>query len=443
MGGVGKTQTALAYVHKMKYYYDYVFWISGVNHATLLSGYHDIASKTGCMTNLSDTDALRVAKKMLDWFQIQRNWLLVIDNVDDVTVIKGLVPSTESKGHTLITTRNPNTKGIPAEGIELDVLGLDEAMELFSKLSNVTGWSSDSTSSEFETKNVVEELGRLPLAIEQAAAYIRETGRNINDYLVAYRESRDNRKILHNWIPDGIWNYERSLATTWKISVDLIDKKCPEAVRLLHLFAFLNPDIIMLDFLRDGAKALDEDLQVVVVDTLKLDSVLLHLQRFSLIKRMYGGQSIQIHRVVQESIQIAMTEKNWLNWWRIVGNLCFEAFPSELEPRNWLVCRTYEEQLTVPLSKSPIIKTDDAIPRACSMVAVFLLHEGKFKQAEILARKAHQSYTEIHNDRHPDTLRAMANLAGTYMESGAVGRGGRAGGDGVGGQQGGAGRPAP
>ena len=91
MGGVGKTQIALAYVCDKKAYYDFVFWISGVNHAAILSGYQDIASKTGCSPELSESNLSETIKRVLDWLQRHGKWLLVIDNVDDVTVIKGLL----------------------------------------------------------------------------------------------------------------------------------------------------------------------------------------------------------------------------------------------------------------------------------------------------------------------------------------------------------------
>src|SRR5271169_6827685 len=91
LGGVGKTQTALAYIHARKEYYNSIFWISGVSHVTLLSGYQEIASTTNCVKGLVESNPSKIAKKVLDWLQQQTNW---IDNLDDVTVIEGLLPST-------------------------------------------------------------------------------------------------------------------------------------------------------------------------------------------------------------------------------------------------------------------------------------------------------------------------------------------------------------
>src|SRR5437762_5367542 len=122
LGGVGKTQTALEYVHTKKEYYNSIFWISGVNQATLLTGFQQIATETKCITITNESKPFETAKQVLSWLQKQTNWLLVIDNLDDISVITGFIPVIECKGHTLITTRNPNSKGIPAQGVEVDNL---------------------------------------------------------------------------------------------------------------------------------------------------------------------------------------------------------------------------------------------------------------------------------------------------------------------------------
>ena len=129
MSGVGKTQTALAYSYNLNENYHSVFWISGVNQAAILSGFEKIRTETGCImeaSNLTET-----AKLVIKWLQEQENWLLVIDNLDDVSIIEGFLPSTDCMGHTLIMTCNPNTNRIPAQGIEVEILDIDVGAKLF------------------------------------------------------------------------------------------------------------------------------------------------------------------------------------------------------------------------------------------------------------------------------------------------------------------------
>lgn len=98
MGGVGKTQTAIAYVHEYKAQYDRIYWISAAVEASLLSGFQEIASRSG-ITSSNDTDAKGVAQKVLAWLRQQENWLLVIDNLDNIELIDNYLPERSPTKH--------------------------------------------------------------------------------------------------------------------------------------------------------------------------------------------------------------------------------------------------------------------------------------------------------------------------------------------------------
>jgi hypothetical protein len=125
-----------------------------------------------------------------------------------------------------------------------------------------------------------------------------------------YRKSRSIRQKLFKRVPENAHKYPYSIATTWKMSFDIIkdDPESPQAIQLLTLFAFLNPDLILLEFLEAGASALDESLRNLLNDAIEMDQVITVLERFSLIKRIQGGHGIWIHRLVQEVIQHDLRE---------------------------------------------------------------------------------------------------------------------------------------
>src|SRR5436190_8141500 len=83
MGGIGKTQTALEYVYTNKTNYDRIYWITAVDQASLLSGYQKIAKRAGLQI-ASDLSPVEIAEVVLSWLQGQPNWLVVIDNLDDI-----------------------------------------------------------------------------------------------------------------------------------------------------------------------------------------------------------------------------------------------------------------------------------------------------------------------------------------------------------------------
>jgi hypothetical protein len=177
MGGVGKTQIAIEYVYQHETTYQDIYWISAADQTAFLSGFQEIAQRTGCLNGRIALEPIQLAKEVLSWLRTQENWLLIVDNLDDEGIADGLLPETRKGGHVLITTRNQTTKNIPAEGLEVPVLCENDAIDLLCIRSEAT----DSAMPSFRcvVSEIVQELGYLALAIEQAAAFIRSVNLNI------------------------------------------------------------------------------------------------------------------------------------------------------------------------------------------------------------------------------------------------------------------------
>jgi len=110
-----------------------------------------------------------IAKFVVSWLREQDDWLLVIDNLVDVTVVDGYLPDSTTGGHTLITTRNPNSDGIPAAGIEIGVLSKDEAIDPLCLRSKLTEYYD----ADVEEKIVCEVGYLLPLKLQHI--YVKQT----------------------------------------------------------------------------------------------------------------------------------------------------------------------------------------------------------------------------------------------------------------------------
>lgn len=216
LGGVGKTQLAIEYVVTHKHYYTGIYWITAVNQAELFAGFQKIAAKTGCVTTNLDPEDM--ARAVLEWLGERDRWLLVLDNMDDISVAGDYLPSLRSGGgHLLITSRDPNAIGIPAEGLEVDVLDVSDAKTLLLRRSNLQIESIHPNQAvENEAIRIVETLGCLALAIEQAAAYIREVLKDIFGFMNLYSS---HRKTLHSRRTRGNWDYRWEVATTWLLSL--------------------------------------------------------------------------------------------------------------------------------------------------------------------------------------------------------------------------------
>ena len=191
MGGIGKTQCALGYVYANRDGYDRIYWIPAVDRSSLLSGYQTIA-KAARLDYLQNASPIEIANEVLLWLRQQSNWLLVIDNLDDINVANDLLPENGAQKHTIITTRNPNAEGIPAKPFEVPLLDLNDSIDLLSTLSKIK--IQPDSPEEHQAAEIVRKLGYLPLAIEQAAAYVREVTVNFSAFLEEYER---NHKKLH------------------------------------------------------------------------------------------------------------------------------------------------------------------------------------------------------------------------------------------------------
>jgi len=327
LGGVGKTQLALEYVYAHKGEYDRVYWISAVSEATLFSGFQEIAKRTQCVPSITNLNPSEVTITVLEWFNTHENWLLVIDNLDQIEVIDGYLPIQSKGRHTLITTRNPYSDHIPAEGLKVGELDLDDAIELLLLRSRV-GAAGETSGAKTEAAEIVKELACLPLAIEQASAYIREASRDLFKFLPSYR---NDRKTHHARLSKGNRSYySGSVSTTWHLSFERIEQNNSDAPKLLRLLSFLNPDGILTDFLDTGKEGLSAELAEIVSQDDRLNEALAELERFSLIGRqddISSGQTILIHRLVQSVIKDDMSPDIFSTMMEAVIGLCDSAFP--------------------------------------------------------------------------------------------------------------------
>lgn len=411
MGGIGKTQCALKYVYSFRESYERVYWITAVDQAALLSGYQTIA-KEAKLPGLTNANPIEIAFTVRSWLRQEQSWLIVFDNLDDIKVADGLLPENGPGKHTLITTRNPKTTGIPAEPLEVPLLEADDCLNLLSALSSI---KIQPMAAEYEqAQEIVKSLGYLPLAIEQAAAYVQEV---TGDFAAFSEEYLRNRKDVSRWVSTGNRQYEHSVATTWSMSFQVAQKDHPSAARLLQLFAFLNPDGILIEFLQAGIAAFDDSLQAVLSNQIEMAKALIELEKLSLIKWDRRNKSISIHRLVQAFITDGMSKEKWSSTVNTVINLFDEAFPTQVTFEIYPLCRLYQSQVlesllrlkTIPSRRLAAIKV---------RVGVFLREDGKYDESEKLLVEALQISTDVLGPEAPETLVVMLFLAWTYGEKG-------------------------
>src|SRR5579862_9869031 len=215
----------------------------------------NIAKKAGLSSELKGEEQLQAVRQ---WIERQKNWLLVLDNVDDLRLfLKGfsrpkagdlLAPSPElvhfipkgSTGTILWVSRDKDIVGTLVDveqGIHVEQMTNPEGLALFRKLSQsrLTG-----NPSEVEDK-LLQHLGHLPLAISQAAAYIRKTSEPVEAYLKKLESSEERQfRLLDKEFIDRHRRSEapNSLMQTWIISMEQLSRESKDAETILRTVAF-------------------------------------------------------------------------------------------------------------------------------------------------------------------------------------------------------------
>jgi len=422
LGGIGKTQIALEFVYRSQTSYRGIYWISAITQESLLNGYEKIGKQANIPIT-QDLKLIAVVEQVLLQLKRTPNWLLVVDNLDDIDVLSTqnlgdpniinlLLPELGPGQHTMITTRNPNADHIPAQAKEVSLFKEADSVALLSSLSGIP--ILPGSEEEKVVQQIAKELGNLPLALSQAGAYIKQKSGGFAQYLKHYTLYRSR---VNSWIPKGPRPYPHSVATTWIMSFNEIRKSNSTAARLFQLLAFFNPDGILIEFLKSGTKGMDNDLERLVFDEFEFTEALSSFEMFSLIKWDKQSNNIVIHRLVQAVVKDEMSEMDLTTFRPMMVDMCDQAFPEGWNNDNRALCRRYIGQVMGPLvdpDASETVKFAEVMYR----VGWFLRDDGKIVDSEHILVRSRKVYLTILGVEHPDTLRSMNNLAATYRDQG-------------------------
>jgi DNA-binding XRE family transcriptional regulator len=305
LGGIGKTQIAIEYAYRFHHEYRSVFWIQADSHETITASYLAIADILD-MPEKNEQDQHRIVKAVIRWLNTHSHWLLIYDNVENFVSVQQMLPTTHL-GSILLTTRSQAT-GSTALPIEIAELSPEEAVSFLLRRAKVLGYDEPlyqvNPADQAAASAIAESLGRLPLALDQAGAYIEEHRCSFSDYLTLYQKHRT--VLLHKRGNLGT-DHPHSVAVTFALTFAQVQQCNPAAAELLRLSAFLAPDAIPQELLTDGAPYLGPLLQPVATDPLLLDRAFKDLLLSSLIRRSSTHtNTFSIHRLVQVVLRDGM-----------------------------------------------------------------------------------------------------------------------------------------
>jgi len=371
LGGVGKTQLVREFVRQRAINYEVTCWVRAEAPSTLVSDLADLADRlhlTDVREELSTkVDALR------QWLERTPGWLIVFDNAEKRDVLRAFLPS-RIEGKILITSRNPNW-GTLARPWELKKWTLEESAEF---LEGRLGFSDVAAFSMLS-----EQLEQLPLALEQAAAYVVATGRSVQEYNALFRNRHEElwASKVHERVPEG---YNATVATTWLLSMEEVRRNTPEADDLLRLCSFFGPELIPLPMLALGIRHLPDQLAQLFSSEIALDDAVAALAEFSLLRRdqVRGFDFLTIHRLVQLVVRDGTDTPE--TWYEIVLKILRDTFPhNEPDPGTFYESALLASHMTVVADYASASKADKMlVANVMERAASILYSQGHSSDSE-------------------------------------------------------------
>ncbi|MFC3452703.1 FxSxx-COOH system tetratricopeptide repeat protein [Amycolatopsis speibonae] len=419
LGGVGKTQLAADHAHTVwdNQEVDLLVWISARTRDAITAGYTDVAVELLGQDPIAPDQACR---RLLEWLaETSDPWLVVLDDVQDPSHLTGLWPPHSAAGQVVVTTRcrDAALRGDRREVLDVDLFTPDEAMDyLTDKLPDHARTGAE------DLAGLADDLGYLPLALAQAAAYL------INKPLLACAAYRarlaDRRGTLQDVLPtdrDLPDEHEKTVAVTWSLSIEAADQLDPAGLALpvLELASLLDPaGIPIMVFTTDAVTSYVSALleQDITAETVAGGLEALH--RFSLLAldQRQPHASVRVHALVQRAVRETLAAAQLSIVSRALADALTQTWP-EVDRDTGLatVLRDNTDQLIVAAGDCLIV--GEAHPVLFRM-GRSIGEAGQVVSAIDYHRTLITATTERLGPDHPDSLTARHQLAFWQGEAG-------------------------
>ena len=416
LAGVGKTQLAVEYAYRQASSYQAVLWIHADSPEILQSSFVDLAEVLD-LPEKSEASQPLIVKAVKRWLQQNARWLLVVDNLEDIDLLRDMLPSPHS-GHILVTTRSHRTGQI-AHRIDLEPMPTEDgALLLLRRAKLLTPHATLNDALEADNavaKKIAEVVHGLPLALDQAGAYIEETERGLSDYVDLYQQYSSS--LLKRRGASG-HDHPESVTTTFSLSFEKLKTLNPAAIELLEFCAFLHPDAIPEEMIIGGASALPPLLRTTATDPIEFDRAIENLLKFSFIQRKSDQNILIVHRLVQAVVKDTMNEERQREYLEQIVRAINTVFPST-EFSTWALCQRYllQAQTIAKLIEQEHVLLSEASQLLCR-VGEYLHLRGLYDEAERLLTQASVIEETLVGTDHPTLIPILNTLARVYYLQG-------------------------
>jgi len=406
--GVGKSQISLEYAYRFREHYHTVLWLHAASYQDLVSAVTAAADLLE-LPGKDEANPSQLIETFKAWLTQLTRWLLIFDSVEDLQLLDDFLPA-EIKGHMLLTTRSQNT-GTYAHRIAVEPMNNNTGAEMLLRRAKLIALESTlepmAGADAASARSLSEDMGGLPLALDQAGAYIEGTGVSLAVYIKRYHTKR--RKLLSKRGSPVSKDSEHpeSVTVTFKLSFEKARELHPLATDILRYCAFLHPDAIPEElFEHDGSFN---------PETVEFDEVIEALLRYSLIKRNAQELTFSMHRLVQSVLIDDMPSDLQKQLRERIVLALNVTFPTDFS--KWsqcdrllphaLVCAKWTED-----ELAPTVGVAELLHKA----GMYLVKRGQYTGAETLQVRVLSIYEQLFGDENPTTASALHNLAYIYFK---------------------------
>jgi tetratricopeptide (TPR) repeat protein len=408
LGGVGKTETAIEYAYRHRGEYRAAFFLTADSAEAVVSGF---AGLTDLVAIPPEQDLRRLAQRVREWFRASGGWLLILDNVERTKDIEEWIPE---GGHVLLTTRLLALGRIAAP-LRLEKMSSEEGGNFLLARARV----ADASEKEHAAARALAvEVGGLPLALDQAGAYMESRQVTATEYLAYYR--REGPRLRAEAGEDAA---HASVSVIFRLAAERPSERARDIVRLC---AFLAPEAIPEEILTGGEEA-----------DLEFREAMAEASRYSLVERDARERLVDMHRLVHEVIRDGMDEAERRRWAERAVDAVTAVFPltefhipvTEFETGiafrrmswrpDWDQCERLlpHARFAARWIAEYAIETPRAA-RLLNQTAYYLAERGEYEAAEPLYRWALHGHERLLGKEHPDTLLSVNNLAALLRAKG-------------------------
>jgi tetratricopeptide (TPR) repeat protein len=407
--GIGKTAVALEYARRHRSDYRVILWARARSVETLISDFSSLAETLRLPEAQSPYMSMSVGAT-LTWLANHDDWLLILDDANDLAQIQTYVTFSE-RGHILLTTQAPALPGVGVTRTVYRLSRADGTTLLLRQAGILTAGVHLGRVAEAEreaAERLVAFLRGQPLALTLAGATIAASGIGIDEYY---------RRLLQTIEGPAATTQQALLSAAIQLSIQSLARTSPTALALLRAAAFLHPGEIPEEVMREvaGELGLEFELRNEADDPV-LD-ILEEAARFGLLRFLPSSEAIDLSEQIQQELRrasAAAEQAESLGRAIRAVEILFPGAP-EGNPSEWALCnRLLPHGLTLAetIERENVTTSDASL--LLSVVAYYLDLRGQVAAAEPLYRAALAIEESRLGEDHPDLVTLLNNLALIY-----------------------------